>query len=307
MSRGLPYVIGDELLLAVRTRKLLVIFGFYFVGAILGAWGVTSFLNTIKQTAVETVSEEMQARGGPALAAEEVNRYIDERLTVAVDDLSRLTGAEPEDLHPVLRQQFPVALFFTIALWLLPLMTLFASFDLFTSDLRARTFCYSTLRHRRSHIYWGRVVAHTITLAAANLVAAFAFVVPASSGLSTIGAPAALAGTLWVCLLLTPFSFAFVGLCALCSVLTRRPAASLAWGMALFIAIVVVRGIASAGPSLFSEARFLEHLALLTPGGLSRLLWYKAPTVLLGGAGGLFAFGGTLAFMGWLHFAKEDL
>lgn len=307
MARGLPYVIGDELMLAVRTRKLMVIFGFYFVGALLGAWGVTSFLNTLKETAVETVADEMQARGGPALAAEEVNRYIDERLTAAVDDLSSFTGSDPEDLHPVLRRQFPVALFFTIALWLLPLMTLFASFDLFTSDLRARTFCYSTLRHRRAHIYWGRVAAHTLTLVAANLIAAFAFVVPASAGLSTIGAPAALAGTLWVCLLLTPFSFAFVGLCALCSVMTRRPAASLAYGMALFIAIVVLRGIASAGPSLFEQAQLLEYLHLLTPGGLSRLLWFKAPMMVLSGAGGLFLFGGVLAFVGWLQFAKEDL
>jgi ABC-type transport system involved in multi-copper enzyme maturation permease subunit len=307
MSRGLPYVIGDELALAVRTRKLLVIFGFYFVGAILGAWGVTSFLDSLKQTAVATVAEELEARGGPAMTAEQVNQYIDERLTQAVDDLSSFTGSDPEDLHPVLRRQFPVALFFTIALWLLPLMTLFASFDLFTSDLRARTFCYSTLRHRRSHIYWGRVIAHTLTMVAANLVAAFAFVVPASSGLSTIGAPAAIAGTLWVCLLLTPFTFAFVGLCALCSVLTRRPAASLAFGMALFIGIVVVRGIASAGPSLVPEAAALEYLRMLTPGGLSRLLWYKAPLMVLGGAGGLTLFGLTLSFMGWLHFKKEDL
>lgn len=307
MAQGLAFVIREELTLAARTRKLLVLFSLYLAGALLGALVVTNMISTIREQALGMLQSEYAERGLGEPDTDAFVEIMDQQMQDAVDNVTEFTGADPEEIHGVFRRGLPVAIFFVIALWTLPLMTLIASFDLFSSDLRLRTFCYSTLRHRRGHIFAGRLIAQVLVLTAANMIAGLAFVLPAATQLSTMGVLASLRGAVYASLLLAPFSFAFVAMAAACSTLTRRPAVALALGVTCMMGLVVLRMLGASLPNLSDTMMPAASLSWLTPGVMSRWLWSASALQVLGGIAMLTAFGAVFTAVAWFRFRAEDL
>jgi ABC-type transport system involved in multi-copper enzyme maturation permease subunit len=300
MRSGLVQVVAEEFWLALRTRRLIVLLAMYVLLALLVS-GVTVFsLREAERLALEEISE----RGIPPEMARQLMTDTMER---GVDEVARMMDKEPSDFHPLFRGSLPLAVFFFMATSVIPFGTLAVSFDLFASDLRARSFCFATLRYRRRDILLGRVIAHTTMLVVANSIAAAIFIAMAGTLLTSFQLGPALQGAAWTSFLLLFMCAAFVGISAFASVSTRRPGIAFAIGFGIFLLMAILRipgGLASAlGP----EWQWMSNVPKLVPYGWYGGLWssHLSETAIALAVYTLYAVGFVL--LGLRRFSKEDL
>jgi len=300
MRSGLVQVIREEFWLALRTRRLIVLLVMYVVLALLISGATMFSLREAERIAMQ----EIAARGIPPDMARDLLTSTMER---GIDEVARLLSKEPEDFHPLFRTSLPLAAFFFLATTVIPFGTLVASFDLFASDLRARSFCFATLRYRRRDIVLGRVIAHTATLAVANSIAAAIIVVMSGALLTNFQLGSALQGAAWCSFLLLFMCAAFVAISAFASVNTRRPGVALAMGFGIFLAMAFVRIPGSLVGLMGPEWQWMAHVPRLVPWGWYGGLWSSHPgeTALSLAVYGAYAAGFVLLALN--RFSKEDL
>ena len=300
MRSGLVQVIAEEFWLALRTRRLIVLLVMYVLLALLVS-GVTVFsLREAERLALEEISQ----RGIPPEMAREL---LNDTMERGVDEVARLMDKEPTDFHPLFRTSLPLAMFFFMATTVIPFGTLAASFDLFSSDLRARSFCFATLRYRRRDILLGRVIAHTATLAIANTIAAAIFIVMAGALLTNFQLGPALHGAAWTSLLLVFMCAAFVGISTYASVSTRRPGIAFAIGFGIFLLMALVRIPGGLATAFGDEWQWMSNVPKLVPYGWYSGLWssHLSDTVAALLVYTVYAVGFVLLAL--RRFSKEDL
>jgi ABC-type transport system involved in multi-copper enzyme maturation permease subunit len=300
MRSGLVQVITEELWLALRTRRLIVLLVMYVVLALLISGATVFSLRKAEGIALQ----EIAARGIPPDMARDLLASTMER---GVDEVARLLAKEPEDFHSLFRTSLPLAAFFLLATSVIPLGTLVVSFDLFASDLRARSFCFATLRYRRRDILLGRVIAHTATLAVANSIAAAIIVVMSGALLTNFQLGSALQGAAWCSFLLLFMCAAFVGISTFASVSTRRPGVALAIGFGILLIMAFVRIPGSVAGLMGPEWQWMTDITRLVPRGWYGGLWssHLGETVAALFVYCVYAVGFVLLAL--RRFSKEDL
>lgn len=300
MRSGLVQVIREEFWLALRTRRLIVLLVMYVVLALLISGATVFSLREAERIAMQ----EIAARGIPPDMARDLLTSTMER---GIDEVARLLSKEPEDFHPLFRTSLPLAAFFFLATTVIPFGTLVASFDLFASDLRARSFCFATLRYRRRDIVLGRVIAHTATLAVANSIAAAIIVVMSGALLTNFQLGSALQGAAWCSFLLLFMCAAFVAISAFASVNTRRPGVALAMGFGIFLAMAFVRIPGSLVGLMGPEWQWMAHVPRLVPWGWYGGLWSSHPGETALSLAVYSAYAAGFVLLALNRFSKEDL
>lgn len=268
-----------ELVIAAKTKRLLVVSLVYVVAAILGSLAYSYALREIEAAALaaldETGMDPIRAAAAYTLTSNTAYTQL-----VAV-----FAGAPVEELAESVHRSAPVPVYFWASLTFLPFLIGFTSFDVVQSDLQNRTLCYSTLRASRRSLLLAKFVAHLLTLTVVSGLAALAFLILTTVMVKSVELGETVAGMVRVWLFLIPVGAAYLALTTTMSTLTKRAAAALAFAVSgVFLLRVFYWFGAIPEESRYAPLRLLRYLS---PVNYQDNLWR---------AGFLAPVGGVLAF-----------
>lgn len=212
-------------MIALKTKRLLVVALVYVGAAILGSLAYSYALREIESAALSALD---QTGMDPIRAAA---AYTLTSNTAYTQLVAFFAGASVEDLSASVLQSAPVPVYFWASLTFLPFLVALTSFDLIQGDLNHRTLCYTTLRASRRSIVLAKFGAHLLMLTVVSGLAATAFVVMTTVMVESVGLGTTLPGMVRVWMFLIPVGSAYLALTALMSTLTKRAAAALAFAV----------------------------------------------------------------------------
>lgn len=256
-------------------------------------------LREAQQVAIATLADQ----GVPPEMVAQLLREQSDEIAMAV--LDRL-GPGWDAFAAPLKLAYVVPVFFAIALAGLPWMVAGASFDLFSSDLRARTLCYWSMRVPRRTLVLGRVLAQLLVIGAAILCVGLVTTVMGATLIEDFSALRALAGFGYATCLLLPPAAAYVAIVAFASSLTRSPLAAAALAVGLLMGLAMLR-IPQHVIEDGSPGAILHHLRLLSPGWWTDGLWAAAPMDLLGSLAAYVAFAVGFTALAAASLRRHDL
>ncbi len=268
-----------ELVIAAKTKRLLVVSLVYVAAAVLGSLAYSYALREIEAAALAALDETGM---DPIRAAA---AYTLTSNTAYTQLVAFFAGAPVEELAESVLRSAPVPVYFWASLTFLPFLIGFTSFDVVQSDLHNRTLCYSTLRASRRTLLLAKFVAHLITLTLVSGLAALAFLLLTTVMVKSVELGTTVPGMLRVWLFLIPVGAAYLALTTTMSTLTKRAAAALAFAVTGVFLLRVFYWL-GAIPEESSYA-LLRYLRYVSPVTYQDSLWR---------AGILTPFTGVLAF-----------
>lgn len=292
-------IVSHELSAALRTRRMIVT-AVLFVG--IGSLAALFYFVALREAQQVAIAALAEQGVPPEMVAELLRNQSDE---IAMAVLDRL-GPGWDAFAPPLKLAYVVPVFFAIALGGLPWMVAGASFDLFASDLRARTLCYWSMRVPRRTLVLGRVIAQLVVIGAAILCVGLVTTVLGATLMADFSAVRALAGFGYATCLLLPPAAAYVAIVAFASSLTRSPLAAGALSVGLLLGLSMLRipqHIIEEG----SPGAVLHHLRLLSPGWWTDGLWAASPVALLGSIAAYSAFAIVFTALAAATLRRHDL
>ncbi len=263
----LSEIIRHEILAALRTRRLVVTVGLFVLFAALGALATFTAIREAQRVAIEALA----AQGIPAeMATVALNEQSDEIARSVLENV----GPGWENYAAPLRLSMVVPVYFVVALGLLPLLVLSASFDLFSSDLRARTLCYWSMRVPRRTLVVGRVIAQCAIIGIALLAVGAVTTIMGALMVRGFAPLHAAAGFGYATALLLVPAATWISVVAFASASTRSPMAAAAFALLLYVAIwslgIPQHFVDEADGTLLAA---LAGLGMLTPGYWADGLW----------------------------------
>jgi hypothetical protein len=291
-------LIRHDLLTAFRTRRVLALVALHALIGLLTALAITSGVRALQQEVLAALVEQ----GVPAQAVHERVLDATEQRTLALlegfnDDFPRY--AAPFRSSIIIHGYFWLTLL--AAPWLVALM----SFDIFSTDLRARTFTFLTLRTGRTRLALARILSHTVLVLLIFTVIATLFVVTTAIRLPSHAASLSLGGIAWSLLLVSLYAVVWVTLASLASVTTSSPFRSLA---TLVFALTALAALRLSGPiASFFDLPAIAWLQYLSPSGHRSGLWFAMSPRLLFSIGSLTAFAALFGSLTLALFRRREL
>lgn len=290
------HLVGQELRIALRTRRLWLLLGVFMLAALVSAAAVTRMVEGIQAVVVE----QMSTRGvDPTMAQEVLARAWDD----GVDEVMGLLGMDLAAIAGPLRRCPPVALFLWLGQLALPLATLLLTAPIFAAELGQRSFCYVTLRYPRGLVALARLTAQWLSLVVALGLAGLVFTGWLAWTLSPVHGPDALVALAFTTAMLSLSALVWVGFAGLCSVMVRSTGAALGVGVAGLLAIGIWR-LAVAGMGLDAS---MSWLTWPVPGTWALEVWRSDPARWWGGVIALLVLGAALQGAAVRRFQTRDL
>jgi hypothetical protein len=210
-----------------------------------------------------------------------------------------------EQLASTLRDSVILPVFFWCSLAFMPFVIMLTSFDQLSTDLNARSICYSILRARRSEILLGKAVAHTVVFMVLTAVASAILVLVASLLLETVDFGDAGLGLVRVWILLIPFGLCYLGISSFCSAANTQPVPALLSAIAIIVALRIIGWLRYVPEE--SSWGFLQHARWVSPATYQDGLWRAGFTDPALSAGAYMAFGAVFIVFGILVLRARDL
>ena len=234
-ARAILEIGRHELAVIFRTKRAVAIVSLYLGLALLG--GVTYVLTV--RVAEQKAIELFESQGMTREVAEENMRLTAQK---GYDQLAMwLAGVDDvTEVDEHLRSSVILPVFFWCSLVLLPFLILLTSFDQLSSDLGARSLCYSILRAPRAAIVLGKVLGHTVIFTVLSAVSSVALVLVASLLLESVDFGGTLVGLVRMWVMLVPFGLAYLGISSFASAANTQPTPALISAVALVIGLRVV-------------------------------------------------------------------
>ena len=283
---------------SLRSRKVLVIFSLYVLGAIAASILFTELLQTIESELAEQLLVAQTERPGTLTEALMRNSELRRVLTRLVRD---------PDLALSLLNKPPLALLYGwVALTFGPVFVILTASDAISSELAGGAARFALVRTDRSAWALGKLLGQALLLLVGILAGALASYV---TGFIQLSSFPLLETALWMvryALAAFVYSFAFLGLAMGTSQLTR----SVPWSRAL--AVLALAGVSMAA-GLLDRDDVRERAPVLTdslrqlfPGAHRLDLWRpdfadSAPAMTV-----LFALGLSYFLLGHVRFARRD-
>lgn len=279
-------LVRHDLRAALRSRRLVVLALLFFLVGLSASLIITESVRTLQQQIIET----LVAQGVPeAIIQERLINATEERTLAFVADLDDNFERYAEPL----RTSITLVVFFWLALALCPWLVALSSFDLFASDLRQRTFAYSTLRVSRTQLTLSRLLSQLLVISAVFALTALAFLATTVIRLPTYAQNLSVLGFVWCLVALAVYAAPWVTLAGAVSASTRSPAASLTGTLLILLALPLLRLAPFAAESLGAPP--IAWLLHLHPPTWKAGLWYGIATEGLVSVGVLLAFTAALA------------
>lgn len=255
----------------LHSKRLVIVVLLYVVAGALAATVLSLGIREAQDAVVET----LRARG---LSEAQVRDAIlvdgEAKALQIAGDLNENFARYPA----VFRSSLLVLLFFFVSLLATPWLVALSTFDVLSSDLKARSLAYYALRVPRWAPVVGRFLAHWAIIVVVNAVAALVFLAIASLSIHALRVTDTALGFARAVLLLIPYSAAWVALTTMCSAATRQPLIALVLTIASFVLLSLLRLPAAFDPEPGTFAGYLAHLQWFAPTAWREFLWFEGLT-----------------------------
>lgn len=209
-------VARHELVVAVKTRRVMIIATVYIAAAVTASLIFAFVLRQIELAALHVLNDVES--NGPSPAAGFTVNGKDGFLPV----VEFFAGLPSDKLSPLVLRSATVPLYFWSTLTFMPFLAALSSFDVIQSSLQNRTLCFSSLRVSRRAILLGKYAAHATLHGVIAGLAALVFVVNTVVWVDSVHLSETLPGIVWTWFLSLPVFAAYLGLTFCASTLTVR-------------------------------------------------------------------------------------
>lgn len=289
-----------ELAVILRTRRAVLIAALYLGAAVLGGSIYVLVVRTLEQQAIETFvaqgMDEETARQNLELAAAKGYEQLAE-LFSGVDDI--------DDMAASLKKSVILPIFFWGSLAFLPFVILLTSFDQLSSELNARSLCYTILRARRATILLGKVLAHTVLFVVLSAAGSAALVLVASVSLESVDFTASVWGLFRVWLLLIPFGLCYLSISSFASSLNTQSVPALITAVGIVMTLRVFSWLRHIPEE--STLGFLQNARWLSPAHYEDGLWLAGYVAPAQSAGAYLLFALVFLTLGVARLNSRDL
>jgi len=285
-------VAGFDLLESLRSRRALVLFSLYFLGA-LGA-------SAIFTRVIAALRDELEEKVGRAVGVEQL---------MSSPGMSRVMGAlagDPDTAKAIVAIP-PMAIFYGwLAMNFVPLLVLFTSSDAVSGDLANGTVRFSLFRTDRLSWATGKLIGQTLLMSVGVLVGAIACWLVGWLWLDDMALGQTAYWLLRMSGRIVVYSFAYLGIVMCASQLARTPIRS--GGLALLIMFFcsLAGGVVQAGPIMEQAPQVFGAISKLFPNGHYIRLWHpgavESGTAMLG----LIVIGLGFFALGFWRFSRRD-